>query len=136
MYNNSKENLQVLLCDFEKWIARMMKLDEQELPQNVKDNLLRYARNVAVGLSRNYCLVREGVDIFMGGVVSRYSPVEQEIHDAVEAAVEAEKIKNLTNMCKYYDAGKFTLQEAAKETNLSEQDFLAKYQEYLSKQNK
>lgn len=138
VYNSSKEKLQELLHDFEKWITRMMYLDETEMSKQVKDNLLRYARNVAVGLSKNYGKVREGVDAFMGGVVSRYSPVEQEIHEAVEAALEAaveaaEVNKTLSNMCKYYAAGKFTLQEAAQETNLTEEEFLKKYQEYLAK---
>lgn len=130
VYNSSKEKLQELLHDFEKWITRMMYLDETEMSKQVKDNLLRYARNVAVGLSKNYGMVREGVDAFMGGVVSRYSPVEQEIHEAVEAAISN---TTLNNMLDLYNDGHLSLAIASKKANLTEEEFLKKYQEYLAK---
>lgn len=134
VYNSSKDKLQELLHDFEKWISRMMHLDETEMSKQVKDNLLRYARNVAVGLSKNYGMVREGVDAFMGGVVSRYSPVEQEIHDAVEAAVNSTKESTtLNNMLDLYNDGSISLAVAAKKSKLSEIEFLKKYEEFKSR---
>ena len=138
VYNTNKEKLQELLCEFEKWISRMMQLDERELSQNVKDNLLRYARNVAVGLSHKFGVVREGVDVFMGGVVSRYSPVEHEIHDAVEVAVEVaveetKRNNTIANMLDLYDDGLLTLEVASKKAGLSVVEFAQKYKEYQSK---
>lgn len=121
VYSSSKEKLQELLHDFEKWITRMMYLDETEMSKQVKDNLLRYARNIAVGLSKNYGMVREGVDAFMGSVVSRYSPVKQEIHDAVEIAVSN---NTLNNMLDLYNDCHISLAIALKKENLTEEEYL------------
>lgn len=87
-YNRDESKLNELLKEFDSWVERLFYVNEQEIPYEVKGNIVTYAYNVMLALCKKQTRLSEGVNKHMGGVVSQYSPMEQKLRDAVAVAIK------------------------------------------------